>query len=131
MLHIRWAAKYRDGSVVNQFDPDGKEVSTDNLVKREDIESFALWDYETRKPILTLHLDPGQKLIYRRRCWQHPGDEKPFQVVYLVGWRRTIAGECVQSIAYVFEDTGRVELAGRFRENHPLFDPPKLRAFEE
>jgi hypothetical protein len=130
-MNIRWAAKYRDGSIVNQFDADGKEASTDNLKFRDEIESFALWDFDTRKPILTLHLDPGQKLIYRRRCWQRPGEEKPHQVVYLVGWRRTVAGECIQSIAYVFEDTGRVELAGRFRENHPIFDSPVLRSFEE
>jgi len=131
MPEIRWAAKYRDGSVVDQFGPDGKEVSTDALPRREEIESFGLWDFETRRPVLTLHLDPGQKLIYRRRCWQRVGEAKPYQVVHLVGWRRTVAGECIQSIAYVFEDTGRVELAGRFREDHPLFDSPKLRPFEE
>jgi hypothetical protein len=130
-MKIRWAAQYRDGSVVNQFGPDGKEVSTDNLINRAEIEAFGLWDFETRKPILTLHLDPGQKLIYRRRCWQRVGEEKPHLVVYLVGWRRTVAGECIQSIAYVFEETGHVELAGRFREDHPIFDSPKLRLFEE
>lgn len=130
-MNIRWAAKYRDGSIVNQFSTDGKEASTDNLKFRDEIESFCLWDFDSRKPILTLHLDPGQKLIYRRRCWQQIGAKKPYQVVYLVGWRRTVAGECVQSIAYVFEETGRVELAGRFREDHPIFDSPKLRSFEE
>jgi len=128
-MHLRWAVKYDDDTVVDQF-KDGKELSYDNLKDRERISSFALWDFETRKPVLTLHLDPGQRLIYRRRCWQHPGDDKPYQVVYLVGWRRTIGGESVQSIAYVFED-GRVELAGRFRDDHPLFDSPKLRPFEE
>lgn len=129
-MDIRWAAAYDDGTVIDQFQ-DGKERSYDDLVARERIVTFALWDLETRKPVFTLHLDPGQKLIYRRRCWQRQGEDKPFQVVYLVGWRRTIAGECVQSIAYVFADTGRVELAGRFRENHPVFDSPKLRPFEE
>ena len=128
-MEIRWAAAYDDGTVVDQF-RDGKELSYDDLVDRERIVAFSLWDLETRKPVFTLHLDPGQKLIYRRRCWQRQGEAKPFQVVYLVGWRRTISGECVQSIAYVFEETGRVELAGRFRENHPIFDAPKLRPFE-
>ena len=129
MGEFRWAAKYDDGAIVNQHEA-GKELSYDNLIDRGRIISFALWDYITRKPVFTLHLDPGQKLIYRRRCWQRIGEEKP-RVVYLVGWRRTIAGECVQSIAYVFEETGRVELAGKFRENHSLFDSPKLRPFEE
>jgi hypothetical protein len=129
-MRIRWAAEYDDGTIVNQF-RDGKELSYDDLKDRERIISFALWDMDTRKPVLTLHLDSGQRLIYRRRCWQRSGEEKPYQVVYLVGWRRTVAGECIQSIAYVFEETGRVELAGRFRENHPIFDSPKLRPFEE
>jgi len=129
-MDIRWTAQYNDGTVVNQFQ-DGKELSYDNLKDREQIASFALWNRDTLKPVLALHLDPGQKLIYRRRCWQRAGEEKPYQVVYLIGWRRTIAGECIQSIAYVFEETGRVELAGRFRENHPIFDSPKLRPFEE
>lgn len=129
-MRMCWAAKYRDGFVVNQFGADGIEVSPDTLKFRDEIESFALWDFDTRKTVLTLHLDPGQKLIYRRRCWQRAGEEKPYQVVYLVGWRRTVAGECIQSIAYVFGEDGHVELAGRFRENHPIFDAPKLRPFE-
>lgn len=130
-MQLRWAARYRDGQVINQFQPDGTEISYDNLPRRHDIRSFALWDRDTRKPVLTLHLDPGQRLIYRRRCWQRQGEEKPHRVVYLVGWRRTLAGESVQAIAYVFEEDGRVELAGRFREDHPVFDSPKLRPFEE
>jgi len=129
-MQVRWVARYDDGTVIDQFD-NGRERSYDELKDRDRIASFGLWDFETRRTLITLHLDPGQKLIYRRRCWQHPGEEKPFQVVYLVGWRRTISGESIQSIAYVFEDTGRVELAGRFRENHPIFDSPKLRPFEE
>lgn len=129
-MQLRWAAKYDDDTIVDQF-KDGVELSYDNLKDRERIVSFALWNFDTRKAVFTLHLDPGQKLIYRRRNWQHGGEDKPFQVVYLVGWRRTISGECVQSIAYVFEDTGRVELAGRFRDDHPIFESPKLRSFEE
>lgn len=128
-MNIRWAAQYDDGSVVNQVSPDGRELSYDQLENRDRIAIFSLWNLETRRPLLTLHLDPEQKLIYRRRVWQQPGQSEPDLVVYLVGWRRTVGGECLQSIAYVFED-GRVELAGRFRENHPLFDAPVLRPFE-
>jgi hypothetical protein len=54
----------------------------------------------------------------------------PQEVCYLVGWRRTIGGECVQSIAYVFEETGRIELAGAFNEKHPWFYSPVLRPCE-
>lgn len=48
---------------------------------------------------------------------------------HLVGWRRNINGETIQSIAYVFEN-GQIEMAGRFDEKHPWFYSPKLRPFE-
>lgn len=128
-MNLRWAAKYDDGSIVNQFGEDGQELSYDNLKDRERVVVFIIYDQDTGKSVLGLNLDPGQKLIYRRRNWARPGEDRPFRTVHLVGWRRTIAGECIQSIAYVFED-GRIELAGKFRENHPLFESPVLRPFE-
>lgn len=129
-MQFRWVAQYRDGTVVNQYDKDGKERSYEHL-ERDRISAFALYDQESRRSILTLHLEPDQKLIYRRRVEQRVGQADPTEVCYLVGWRRTANGECVQSIAYVFEKSGRIELAGRFREDHPWFYSPSLRAFEE
>ena len=78
--------------------------------------------------ILELHLEPGQRLIYRRRHAQTIG--KPLITVTIVGWQQTIAGQNVQSIAYVFED-GRIELAGRWKEDHPWFYSPQLLSFEK
>ena len=128
-MQVRWVAKYSDGSVVHQY-ADGVERSYDTLPDRDRITAFAVYDQETRKSILTLHLDPGQKLIYRRRVEMKSDRTVPVEVCYLVGWRRTISGECVQSIAYIFETSGRIELAGRFDESHPWFYSPVLRPFE-
>jgi hypothetical protein len=133
MWSIRWVAQYSDGTVVNQYGGDGTEISYEKL-DRGRIAAFALWDFETKKSILTLHLEPGQKLIYRRRVeMKQVGDQEAAisEVCYLVGWRRTVAGECIQSIAYVFEKSGRIELAGRFDAKHPWFYSPVLRPFEE
>lgn len=130
MLDIRWVAKYADGTTVNQVTPEGTELSYEAL-DRDRVVAFALWNHAARKPVLTLHLEPGQKLIYRRRVEMRSDQKEPVQVCYLVGWRRTINGECIQSIAYVFGDTGRIELAGKFDEKHPWFYSPTLRPFEE
>lgn len=124
-----WFAVYKDGSRVAHLDADGKEISYDALPSRDDITDFVLYDIQSKKAVVSLHLEPGQKLIYRRRVAIKPGGG-PQEVCYLVGWRRTIGGECVQSIAYVFEETGRIELAGAFNEKHPWFYSPNLRPCE-
>lgn len=129
-MQIRWAACYAGGEVINQIQPDGTETSYDKLDHAR-IAAFSLWDFDSRRPILTLHLEPGQRLIYRRRVEMKTGQEKPVEVCYLAGWRRTVNGECIQSIAYVFESTGRVELGGRFDPKHPWFYAPVLRPWEE
>src|SRR3990172_449216 len=103
-MEIRWVAQYDDDTVVNQHDKDGTERSYEQL-DRDRIKAFGLYDQESRKPILTLHLEPGQKLIYRRRVEMKSDQKEPVEVCYLVGWRRTVNGECIQSIAYVFEKT--------------------------
>jgi len=118
---ITWVAKYRDGQFVTQHKGNGEMMSADN-VDRKLVESFSLLNGE--KIIFTLHLDPGQRLIYRRRVEQNVGGEQ--KVCHLVGWR----GDIAQSICYVFED-GQVEMAGAFREDHPWFYSPNLREFEQ
>lgn len=127
-MDIGWLAVYKDGSRVAHVGVDGKEISYDALPARDEIETFALFDKANGKAIVSLHLEPGQKLIYRRRVAIKPGG--PQEVCYLVGWRRTVGGECIQSIAYVFEATGRIELAGAFNEKHPWFYSPALRPCE-
>lgn len=129
MRKVSWFAEYADGTRFPAIGPDGAERSYDNLPDRDAIRVFCLFDLESKAPVFTLHLDEGQRLIYRRRVFKNVGGGE--NVFYLVGWRRNIGGESVQSIAYVHEATGYVQLAGKFREKHPLFDSPVLRDFEK
>ena len=121
-MTITWQAKYKDGTVLGQFDEIRKprEISSE-VIDRKQIESFFLLFRE--RIILTLHLDEGQRLIYRRRVALKPCGEQ--EVCHLVGWQATIRGENVQTIAYVFE-SGRIDLAGKFNEKSPWFYPLKF-----
>ncbi len=142
---MQWVAYYDDGTHLRQYKDDGSENKYADI-DRSKLASFALYDggaivnrddylklrndvaitpgadpgvYElaTRK-LLHLHLEPGQRLIYRRRVEQTVGG--PATVCYMIGWQQTIIGENIQSIAYVFEN-GTIELAGKWREDHPWF----------
>ena len=99
-----------DGSSFGYADIDRKELSAFALEKDE-------------KEIVKLHLDEGQRLIWRKRGYIFPGGGNC--EIHLLGWQKTINGENVQSIAYVFED-GHIEMAGQFREDHPIFDKVEL-----
>jgi hypothetical protein len=113
---MQWVALYSDGSGLCQYNGDGSENKYADI-DRARLTNFALFTDDHRK-VVEIHLEPGQRLIYRRRVEHPPG--KPKIVVYMVGWQQTIAGQNVQSIAYVFPD-GRIEIAGQFREDHRWF----------
>lgn len=130
MPRLSWFAEYQDKTRFAQLAEDGKtERSYDHIPNRDSIVCFCLFEVDTKKPVFTLYLDDGYKLIYRRRVFKAIG--QPDKVFYLVGSRKTVGGECVQSIAYVHEETCYVQMAGRFRADHPLFDIPVLRDFEK
>lgn len=134
----RWTAKYKDGTIVSQFDKEGLEISSEK-VDRDKVEAFALYDphdvdpktKKLGKSVLTVHLEGEKKLIYRRRVEMNTAQKEPVEVCHLVGWRETVNGKCEQSIAYVFENSERIELAGKFREDHPWFYKVELRPFEK
>lgn len=109
---MQWVAYYSDGSSLPQYNADGSENKYQDI-DRSRLESFALWQDSTK--VFHLHIEPGQRLIYRRRVEMPQGTS-----VYLVGWQQTVGTENIQSIAYVFPN-GSVELAGRWREGHPWF----------
>lgn len=124
---IYWKAIYQDGTSLCQYEDDGKEN------KYPDIDRSKLAIFEIRKAgmiqpksvpdqlLFKMYLEPGRRLIYRRRVMQRMkfGKGKPElvrkEVIYLVGWQATIGGRSVQDIAYVFED-GHVELAGKWMD---------------
>jgi len=122
MFH--WMARYKNGAVVKQYNSDGLQVSSDSI-DRDQLERFILLN--DNKPIVILHLDDGQKLIYRRRVELVEGQSEI--ACHIVGWRKKIGEEITQSILFVFED-GHIEAIGDFQENHRWFYQPTLREFE-
>lgn len=109
---MQWVASYKDKTYLKS-----SEGAAYRDIDREKLERFSLIS-DDQRVIYTLWLDPGQCLIYRRRVFKTVQSET---VWYLVGWQQTIQGRNVQSIAYLSEDGLRVNLAGKFREDHPLF----------
>jgi hypothetical protein len=115
---LRWEAHYNDGTVLPQERAEGGENRYADI-DRDRLASLVLVRPDGTAA-LSLHLDAGQRLIFRRRVEQQAGGAE--QIVYLVGWQQTINGTNVQSIAYLTA-TGETHLAGRWREDHPWFYP--------
>ena len=116
-MPIQWLAHYADGSTLPQYDADGCENQYASI-DRSRLEGFSLWD--DGKCLVHLALEPGQRLVYRRRVETSPTAE-PI-VIYLAGWQQTVQGTNVQSIFYVLPN-GTIVSAGRFTENHRFFYP--------
>lgn len=116
---MQWLATYTDGTTLGQYNGTGAEYSSERI-DRSKLASFALIAEDGSK-LLHIHFEPGQRLIFRRRVEQSVGGSP--LVCHLVGWQQTIHGQNVQSIAYVFEEGARIEIAGRFQEGHRWFYP--------
>lgn len=114
MEPIQWRAYYGDGETLSQFDGDQENKYTD--IDRSRLVAFALLRED--EPLVMVHLEPGQQLIFRRRVFLRPDDQI---VLWLVGWHQRWGGENRQFIAVVNEE-GKVDLIGRWRENHPVFE---------
>ncbi len=113
---MKWIARYNDGETLSQYKEDGSENRYADIDRNRLVEFTVVSDLN--ESMFTLHLDPGQRLIYRRRVKQSPG-LSPI-VVYIVGWQMTVAGNNVQSIAYISEDKD-IHMAGAWKEDHPWF----------
>lgn len=122
---MQWKAYYNDGTSLPQFNAAGFENKYADI-DRSKLEAFALFKDDAIVPqfdngsglVFALYLEPGQRLIFRRRVEQPAGGEQT--IVYMAGWQQTIEGRNVQSIAYIFP-SGIVHMAGPWRENHPWF----------
>ena len=119
-----WRATYKDGTV---FDASVDQSLSVDRLDRKQLDKFELVS-QAGASLMTLHLDPGQRLIYRMRTTMQQSGRKS-SVCHLLGWQQTVGGQNVQSILYVFED-GRIEMAGKFKEDHPWFYAPELRRVE-
>ena len=117
---IKPVAYYGDTKITLGKQADGTVLGYDQI-DRKQLSAFSL--VQGDKEILKLHLEEGQRLIWRKRQFMAAGEET--KTIHLVGWQKTIKGENVQAIAYVFDD-GHIELAGAFKENHPVFGKVNL-----
>jgi hypothetical protein len=118
IMELIWKAVYTDGSSLDQYN-DGK-VSKYTDIDRTKLQFFELWDKD--KLILRLHLEPGRRLIFRKRVEQQIMTSEKKTMFWMVGWQQTIKGENVQSINYIFED-GHVESAGAWDEKSIFYAP--------
>jgi hypothetical protein len=113
-------AHYQDGSALPEKEGEIENKYTD--IDRSQLAAFSL--HCDGQILLTIHFDrPDQRLIYRRRVFVLATGPRVF---YLVGWQLTIDSENVQSICVLDEETGKVDVIGKWTENHYLFDPVQL-----
>lgn len=122
MNSIQWVAQY-ENELFPQYNEDGTENKYADI-DRERLTAFSL--VRDGGILIRLHLDKGQRLIYRRRVEMRPGDK--MTVCYLIGWQKTVGGENIQSIACIFEHLGTVEVISEWRDG--WFDKPELLEFE-
>ena len=119
-MELTWKAVYSEGEL-NQYNQDGS-VNKYTNIDRTILKFFELFDKD--KLILRVHLGNDRRLIYRRRV-SLSMEGTITEVVYLVGWQKTVGGENVQSISYIFED-GHIEMAGAWNEKSPFAYAPNL-----
>ena len=120
MNTIKPVVYYGDKKIKLGEEADGKKFGYSDI-DRDKLSAFSL--EKDGEEIIRLHLDEDKRLIWRERNYIVAGSKA--KTIHLLGWQKTIKGENVQSIAYVFDD-GKVELAGRFREGHPVFNSIEL-----
>lgn len=120
---FQWRAVYTDGSFLTQINEDGtKNAYAD--IDRNNLAAFEMWE-GTGVRVLSLRFAPGQRLIWRRRVFMSQTNEGAgvSEVVHIIGKQQTVEGKNYQGIIGLFESDGRVEVAGKFDENHPFFKP--------
>lgn len=117
MSELSWVAVYADGDTLPQYNRDG----TENKYKDIDRSRLTEFNLYTAEGVLryALFLDPGQRLIWRRRVSLTSQGGR--SVIHLIGWQMTVGDQNIQSISYVPEVGQATLSAGRFREDHPLF----------
>ena len=131
---ISWEAIY-EGADGNQeslwkYDLDNEGNVTDcpyTNIDRDRLTHFRLW--RNGEAVLTLFLDPGQRLIWRRRTEMPSGGGKT--VIHICGWQMTVKGVNVQSICYINEADGQVVWAGKWRTNNGLMYEVNIQEHEK
>lgn len=128
-LDLEWVVVYDDGSELWQHGPDGKEHSYADI-DRSRISEFHLRLRGQDKTVIAYALEPGQRLIYRKRHSMSGITGEKNWTIHLVGWQQTVNGKNVQCLSWVFPD-GSIINTGRFREDHPIFYSVELLDMEK
>lgn len=128
-LDLEWIVVYEDGGILYQYEEDGKENLYADIDRERRVAEFHLRDRSTGKIVLAYALEPGQRLIYRKRHSMSGVTGEKNWTIHLVGWQQTIDGKNIQNISWVFPD-GSIINTGRFRDNHPIFYSVELLPFE-
>lgn len=115
-MSYNWTAVYDDGTEVNHENEDGSVNRYHDLDKSR-LSFFTLYVDDTP---YTVSLGKGVQLIYVRRVRQDLGGNQ--KVLYILGWRKQVKGENVQSIMFI-GDEGVLQ-ADTFGEG--MFEEPKL-----
>ena len=111
---LNWVAVY-DGDTLPQYNADGTENKYVDI-DRDRLTKFVLIDNDRVRFVLNIGV--GKKLIYRRRT-AISVQSKVKEVVHIVGYQES--GH--QSICFLFESSGHIEMTDGFKEDHRWFYP--------
>lgn len=119
----KWRAYYSDGSKLEQE----QGVDKYSQIDRTKLVGFEILENDKTK--VFLHLEPGQRLIYRKigvkyfnaSTQEHSDGPKTI----MCGWQQTVNGKNIQSILYLTPD-GIVHQTGRFIGVQPTMRPDEL-----
>jgi len=103
-LKYVWKAVYADGTVLKQFDENGRERKFSEIDQSR-LKIFS-WEpvYNGGRPV-SVTLKEGQRLIaFRRVKWRPflPGSTPV--ILYAIGWQSTVNGRNVKSITWILPD---------------------------
>jgi len=116
MKSYRWRAIYDDGTVVDQFDLNGKEISSSFLdakkVKRMDL----IPQQSGRQPIsLEVNLNKGERFI---RFWRnYKTSDAHAWAVTVIGLQKTVDGNNVKFFVYL-NPNGSIDITSDPEHNY-------------
>ena len=143
-MRYEWRVVYNQTSdglfeCLDQYNEDGSENKYTDI-DRTRLERFILLDSDSGEAKVVLHLEKGQKLIYRVRHLKHipvsnlfykdNPDRSTEEAIWIVGFHENRGGVNVQMLSFLFED-GHIELMDRWRSDHALFAAAVLIPEEE
>lgn len=112
-----WTATYTDGSVISEYDENGKAVSSEDIDHKA-LREFRLLDNKGRT-VIAQAIQPGQCFFYRRRTALRTGDDV-IEVIHIFGWRMfvilsinqemEIEKEWITHAIFLFESDMHVEV---------------------